>query len=146
MKRRLLVMGSLILALGLPLSSTTAMAESLTQVDVKSIQAVVKSHLEALAEDDAAQAFESATLATRVELGSPENFLQLIKDEYSPIYRSRHPIFSVPEVIGGDTIQMVRVTDETNHVWVALFRMERDVDNSWRIDGCELLETTSIST
>jgi hypothetical protein len=145
MKHRLLAIGSLILALGLPLGSASAMAETLTPVDVKKIQEVVKSHLEALAEDDAAQAFESATSATRVELGSPENFLQLIREEYTPIYRSRHPIFSAPEVIAGDTIQVVRITDETNHVWVALFRMERDADRSWKIDGCELLETTSIS-
>jgi hypothetical protein len=145
MKRQFLAAASLIMALALPLSSSNALAEPLTPVDVQAIQTVVKSHLEALAEDDAARAFSSATSATRSQLGSPENFLQLIKDEYAPIYRSRHPIFSAPEVIGDQTIQMVRITDASNHVWVALFRMEREEDESWKIAGCELLETTSVS-
>lgn len=144
MKRRLLAIGSLLFAFGLPLG-TAAAAAPLNAIDVRSIQAVVRSHIDALTQDDAEQVFESATSATQVEFGSAEDFLQLIKREYRPIYQSRQAIFSYPEVIDGDTIQMVNVTDDSSHVWVALFRMERDSDGSWKIDGCELLETASIA-
>jgi hypothetical protein len=145
MKRRLLAIGSLLFALGMPVSGVAA-AAPVSAVDARSIQAVVKSHITALSQDDAEQVFESATSATQVEFGSPEDFLQLIKQEYRPIYQSRHAIFASPEVIDGDTIQVVNVTDDSDHVWVALFRMERDTDGRWKIDGCQLIQTSSVAT
>lgn len=143
MKRRLIAMASLLVALGLPMGS--ALADPITPNDAKHIQAVVQNHLKALQEDDAVKAFASATSETREQLGSPENFLQLIKDEYRPIYHNRSVSISAPEIIGDQTIQVARVTDDTNRVWVALFRMERDTDNTWKIAGCELIETRSIA-
>lgn len=144
MKCRLLAIVSMVLALGLPIGSN-AFARPVGAHDAKRIQAVVKSHLKALAEDDAPRAFASATSETREQLGSPENFLNLIKEEYTPIYHNKHAIFAPAETINGQTIQMVRVTGSDNRVWVALFRMERDSDSSWKIAGCQLLETTSVS-
>ncbi|HYD78577.1 MAG TPA: DUF4864 domain-containing protein [Paucimonas sp.] len=144
MKCRLLATASLLCALGLPVSGN-ALAEPVQPLDAKHIQAVVKSHLKALAEDDAARAFAAATSETREQLGSAENFMQLIKEEYSPIYHNRHVMFAPAENIGGQTIQVARVTGADNRVWVAMFRMERDTDESWKIAGCQLLETTSIS-
>jgi hypothetical protein len=141
---RLLGFGSLLIALGLPLGSN-AFAQPVEARDAKHIQAVVKSHLKALAEDDAPRAFAAATSETREQLGSPENFLALIKEEYSPIYHNRQALFVPAEVIDGQTIQVARVTGSDNRVWVALFRMERDEDDSWKIAGCQLLETTSVS-
>jgi hypothetical protein len=141
---RLLGLGSLLIALGLPLGSS-AFAQPVEARDAKHIQAVVKSHLKALAEDDAPRAFAAATSETREQLGSPENFLALIKEEYSPIYHNRQALFAPAEVIDGQTIQVARVTGSDNRVWVALFRMERDDDDSWKIAGCQLLETTSVS-
>ena len=145
MKRRLLAIGSLLFALGMPLGGIAA-AAPVSAVDARSIQAVVKSHIAALSQDDADQVFESATSATQIEFGSPEDFLQLIKQEYRPIYQSRHAIFASPEVIDGDTIQVVNVTDDSDHVWVALFRMERDTDGRWKIDGCQRIQTSSVAT
>lgn len=144
MKCRLLAIGSLLVALGLPLGSN-AFAQPVQARDAKHIKAVVKSHLKALAEDDAARAFAAATSETREQLGSAENFLQLIKEEYSPIYHNREAMFVPAEVIDGQTIQVARVTGSDNRVWVAMFRMERDTDHSWKIAGCQLLETTSVS-
>lgn len=143
MKSRMLAMGTLLLALCLvPIAAAASPVETR---DAKSIQAVVKSHLKALAEDDAPRAFASATSEAREQLGTPENFLNLIKQEYSPIYHSRQAVFMPAELINGQTIQFVRVTGADNRIWVALFRMERDEDDSWKIAGCELVDTASVS-
>jgi hypothetical protein len=136
-------MGTLLLALCLvPIAAAASPVETR---DAKNIQAVVNSHLKALAEDDAPRAFASATSETREQLGTPENFLNLIKQEYSPIYHSRQAVFMPAELINGQTIQVVRVTGADNRIWVALFRMERDEDESWKIAGCELVDTASVS-
>ena len=105
----------------------------------------VETQLDAFAEDDAVGAFELATSDTQTKIGSPDNFLHLVKKHYNPIYRHQIVIFSSPEVIEGETIQLVRVTDRDSHVWLAIYRMQRETDGSWKIDGCQLLETTSIS-
>lgn len=117
----------------------------ISAADEKAIHAVVQSQLDAFAEDDAVSAFALATTATRVRFGNPDNFLHMVKRHYNPIYRNRLALFSDPELIDGMMIQIVRLTDRNSQVWLAVYTMQRDDDGSWKIDDCQLLETTSIS-
>ena len=121
-------------------------AEPINSADAEAIHAVVQSQLDAFAKDDAETAFELASPDTRVKFGSPYNFLQLIKLHYNPIYRHRLALFSDPEVIDGATIQVVRLTDGDNQVWLAIYRMRSDPGGAWKVDDCQLLRTTSIAT
>ena len=143
--RQMLAKASLIIALAFPWWSSAEAIDDITTADAIAIHQVVQSQLEALSNDDAASAFELATPEKRMLIGSPDNFLRLIKEEYNPIYRYQRVIFSRPEVVDGDAIQMVRVTDGYSRVWVAIFWMLEGDDGNWRIDGCQLLETTSVS-
>lgn len=143
--KRILAMAGLLVALGSPWWSSAYAIDDITTADAIAIHEVVQSQLEALSNDDAASAFELATPEKRMLIGSPDNFLRLIKEEYNPIYRYQRVIFSRPEVIDGDAVQLVRVTDGYSRVWVAVFWMQQGEDGSWKIDGCQLLETTSVS-
>lgn len=143
--KRLLAMASLLVGLAAPWWSSAAAMDAITTADAIAIHEVVQSQLDALAHDDAVRAFELATPEKRMLIGSPDNFLRLIKEQYNPIYRNRGVIFSHPEVVDGDAIQIVRVTDGDGRVWLAIFWMQQEEDSSWKIDGCQLLETTSIS-
>lgn len=145
MKRQWLATVSLLFVLANPFWNANAMAEAVNAADAKSIQAVVQSQLIALANDDADRAFALTTVSTRAIIGNADNFLQMIKEEFAPIYHNRRAIFSPAEIIEGDMLQVVRITDDENHVWVAIYRMERDEDGYWKIDDCRLLETTSTS-
>ena len=118
---------------------------ALTSDDVNAIHAAVQSQLDALAQDDAARAFDLATSEKRMQVGTPDNFLRMMKYQYTPIYRNLGVIFSMPEVLDGDPIQAVRITDGDGHVWLAIFWMQRDQDTKWKIDGCQLFETDSVS-
>lgn len=135
------------LVIGLAASSliSGAMAVEISAADEEAIHAVVQSQLDAFAEDDAVSAFALATRATRVRFGNPDNFLHMVKQHYNPIYRNRLALFSNPEVIDGMMIQIVRLTDRDSQVWLAVYKMQQDDDGSWKIDDCQLLETTSIS-
>jgi hypothetical protein len=141
--KRLLVM--LCLWVGLVAWNAARAIDGLTTADAIAIHEAVQSQLDALSNDDAASAFDLATSEKRTLIGSAENFLRLIKEEYNPIYRYQYAIFSRPEVVDGDAIQIVRVTDGYGHVWLAVFWMLQDENSSWKIDGCQLLETSSIS-
>lgn len=144
--KRLLVLTGLLFGLGAPgWTIGAAVEDGISTADAIAIQVVVQTQLNAFAEDDAVGAFELASLDTQTKIGNPDNFLHLVKKHYSPIYRHRLAMFSPPEVIEGETIQIVRVTDPDSHVWLAIYHMQREQDGSWKIDNCQLLETTSIS-
>lgn len=143
--KRLLAMAGLLFGLCAPWWSSAWAIDDITTADAIAIHEVVQTQLEALSNDDAVSAFELATPEKRMLIGSPDNFLRLIKEEYNPIYRYQRVIFSRPEVINGDAIQIVRVTDGNSRVWLAIFWMQQGDDSAWRIDGCHLLETTSVS-
>lgn len=146
MKRRLLMMmAALVVGLVTPCWITGAMAAPLSVEDTQAIQAAVQSQLDAFAEDDAVGAFALVTPATRIQFGNPDNFLHMVKTQYSPVYRHRLALFSGPEVIDGTTIQVVRLADRDGYVWLAVYRMQQETDGNWKIDGCQLLETTSVS-
>jgi hypothetical protein len=142
------LLGMVILLFELAASSIAFPAEpvrSITSEDAEAIHAVVQSQLDAFADNDANGAFELTTPTKRTLFGSAENFLRMIKEQYTPIYRPQVALFSRPQVMEGNAVQVVRVTDEERHVWIAMFWMERDDDASWKIDGCQLLQTSSIS-
>lgn len=143
--KRVLVKAGLLAALVFPWWGSAQAIDALTTADAIAINEVVQSQLEALSNDDAASAFELTTQEKRMLIGTPDNFLRLIKEEYNPIYRYQRVILSRPEVVDGDAIQLARVTDGNSRVWVAVFWMLQDDDGNWRIDGCQLLETTSVS-
>lgn len=129
----------------MPWSGTSAFAQNLSRADAQAIHDVIQSQLDAFAEDDAVKAFELAASSTQALLGNPDNFLQLIKEKYPPIYRHRIAIFQEPEIVDGSAHQVVRLTDHDNLVWVAVYRMQQEPDGKWKIEGCKLLETTSVS-
>ena len=143
--KRLLATAGLLAGLCAPWWSSAWAIDDITTADAIAIHEVVQTQLEALSNDDAVGAFALATPEKRMLIGSPDNFLRLIKEEYNPIYRYQRVIFSQPEVINGDAIQIVRVTDGNSRVWLAVFWMQQGEDSAWRIDGCQLLETTSVS-
>lgn len=143
--KRFLAMASLLAGLSASLWGNAEELKAITTADAIAIHEVVQSQLDALANDDAASAFELATPEKRMLIGSPDNFLRLIKEQYNPIYRHQRALFSHPEVVNGDAIQLVRVTDSESRVWLAIFWMQQEEDSSWKIDGCQLLETSSVS-
>jgi hypothetical protein len=148
MIRRLCAAALLLLGLVGPGTVQSAWAVpplEITGRDAEAIQAVVQSQLDAFAADDAVKAFELSTASTRNILGSADSFLQMIKYEYPPIYRHRRALFMPPQLLEGQALQVVRLTDRDNNVWVAIYRMKVEQDGKWRIDGCSLVETTSVS-
>jgi hypothetical protein len=143
--KRLLAIAALVLGLGGSALSSAEPLESITSADAVAIHEVVQAQLTAFANDDAAAAFELTTEEKRVLIGSADNFLRLIREQYEPIYKPLAVIYFKPEVVHGVAVQMVRVTDASSRVWVAIFWMQQDGKSQWKIDGCHLLETTSVS-
>lgn len=128
------------------LNAGAAQGNGVSKADSYAIRTTVQSQFDAFARDDADAAFALASAPTRTQFGTPEKFMTAVKTRYQAVYRHRVAFFTDAEKIAGGVVQSVRLTDADDHVWVALYRMAREADGKWRILGCELLETTSVST
>ena len=123
-----------------------AQGEGVSKADARAIQVTVQSQFDAFARDDAVAAFALASSATRAQFGTPDKFMAVVRERYQAVYRHRVAFFTDAERVAGGVVQSVRLTDAADRVWVALYRLAREADGKWRILGCELLETTSVST
>ena len=128
--------------------ATSAAARPLpvSATDMRSARAVVQAQLDAFAADDGPRAFSLATQNLRQMFGSPERFMAMVRTGYPVVYRPASVAFLIPEWLDRELIQGVHFTDEAGGLWLAIYRLQRQRDNSWRINGCELVESRASTT
>ena len=118
--------------------ATPAQVNSVSVADATAIRAVVEAQLDAFAHDDAGKAFALAAPQIQLMFGNAQTFMRMVKTGYPAVYRPASVIFLKPEVIDGDTMQLVQLSDQEGVVWIAAYRMQQQNDKQWRINGCEL--------
>ena len=126
--------------------SGAAQAQALTKAETRAVEAAVQRQFDAFARDDAVAAFAAASSATRLQFGSAERFLAIVKGQYQAVYRHRVALFAPARRIDGAVVQTVRLTDAEDRVWEAVYQLVREADEQWHIVGCQLIETKSVST
>jgi hypothetical protein len=145
MKHRFFIVRTIFIALVFSLGCAHSKAQESDGKAVQAVTLVVQSQLLAFADDDAETAFSLATKSTQKLAGTPNDFLKVIKQRFTPIYRHRNALFSEPEIIEGHALQVVQLIDHDNLVWIAIYEVEREADGAWKIDGCQLFETNTMS-
>lgn len=145
MLSRLLSLYAALLALTCSLAAVPAAGQESDRSAAQEVRLVVQLQLDAFSEDDAEKAFSLATEATQTLAGTPGKFLHVIKQQFKPIYRHRDALFSEPEIIGPHALQVVQLTDHDNLVWIAIYQVELERDGAWKVDGCQLFETSDMS-
>ncbi|MBG9387792.1 DUF4864 domain-containing protein [Caenimonas aquaedulcis] len=121
-------------------SALKAHAETLAENDAQQVQRIVVAQFEAFAQDDADRAFETATPAVQAAIGNSGHFLALVRGAYPMVYRPVAIHLQKPELSDGSVLQLVEIRDDHDKSWLALFALERQPDNSWRIGGCVVSE------
>jgi len=103
------------------------------------IVTVITSQLDAIARKDGATAFALATPEIRAMFGTPERFMAMVLQQYTPLYRPRAITFL--DVIDSPQgpIQRVLLTGAGGEQVTALYTMLRMKDGLWNIAGCVLL-------
>lgn len=138
MRQLLMKVCVLLCLLGTWESRVAFAAEHLASADAKQARAVVQAQLDALRTDDAVAAFALAKPGIREQLGTPERFMAMVRAGYPMLIRPASTSFLEPALIDGDVAQGVRITDATGAVWLAVYRLQRQPDQSWRIGACEV--------
>ncbi|MDF2463683.1 MAG: hypothetical protein K0Q43_1918 [Ramlibacter sp.] len=121
-------------------------AGALSDSEAQQVQRIIAAQLAAFAQDDAEGAFETATPAVQQAMGTSTRFLALVRGAYPMVYRPRSVTFHKPEQDDDEVLQLVEITDRNSKSWLALFKLERQPDASWRISGCAVSENRWLST
>lgn len=127
-------------------TSAAAQSTPVSATDMRSARAVVQAQLDAFAADDGPRAFSLATQNLRQMFGNADRFMAMVRAGYPVVYRPASVAFLVPEWLDRELIQGVHFTDEEGGLWLAIYRLQRQRDNSWRINGCELVESRARTT
>ena len=139
MARLLGTLCALLLALApLLAAAQSAVSPRVSPTDARAVREVIEAQIDAFRKDDAARAFSLAAPGIRETFGSPENFMEMVRNGYAVVYRPKSVVFEAPAVIDGELVQPVRMTDAEGRGWLALYPMQRQPDGTWRTNGCQL--------
>ena len=116
----------------------TALA-AVSAKDAREVQLVVRAQLDAFASDDAERAFALAAPSIQQMFGTPDQFMQMVRTGYAVVYRPASVTFLTPKPADKVIVQPVHMTDGRGGSWLAMYRVQKQKDKSWRIAGCVLV-------
>jgi hypothetical protein len=108
--------------------------------DIADAQAAIGSQAEAFGRDDAVAAYGYAAPAIQGMFGTPDIFLNMVRNGYAPVYRHKSFEFGEAQVSDGIIAQKVHIVDADGVPWEALYTLQRQPDGSLKITGCSLLK------
>ena len=123
-----------------------AKAKSLTAADRAQIQRVINLQIKAFERSDDAVAFSYSTPETRKYFGSARDFMEMVRADYAVLYNNASRKFLDAAIVDGQVIQPLQIVSRAGETLVALYAVERQPNNEWRIAGCELAPSTLQST
>ena len=132
MPLRFLALLGALLALALPAEA------QVSEPDRSAIRDVIERQIEAFRRDDGEAAFGYASPAIQGMFGSPDTFMDMVRQGYRPVYRPRAVEFREIVTLQGMPTQKVHVIGPDGRPVTALYPMSRQADGSWRIEGCIL--------
>lgn len=116
----------------------TAIAPS--EADTTSIRRIIDEQIDAFQRDDPIGAWAHLSPGLRAQFGTPERFLQLVRDHYQPVYRPRSYRHGALRPVDGGWGQLLHVVGPDGRRVEALYLLQQQPDGSWRTHGCLLLE------
>jgi hypothetical protein len=129
-----LVFAAVLLGGGVAAGLPQALTHS--SVSPQVLQQVVERQLQALEHQNAGEAFALADAEMRTQFGTPEAFLETVREQYPMLMQPASVLFLKPETDGSIAMQKVRLTDQGGSAWSLTYLLNRQKDNQWRISGC----------
>ena len=117
-----------------------AHAAPFTAGDEKAVRTVIEAQISAFAKDDAIKAFSYAAPNVREAIGTADAFLTMVRKSYPVVYRPTSVTFLKAEGKDDDVVQRVQMLDTSGKSYLAVYSLQRQKGNVWRISGCAVVE------
>ena len=130
-----------LVALTLLLGAVTAFSTARGADADPQARALIQRQLDAFANDDAAGAYALASPGIRSIFTDSATFMEMVRTQYAPVYRHRSAQFGAFLLDGDEASQVLTIVDDNNEVWTAIYKLARQPDGSWLINGCLLIKS-----
>ncbi|MBP1846180.1 hypothetical protein J2046_004454 [Rhizobium petrolearium] len=123
------------------LSFTAAKAED----PVAEAQAVISGQIAALMRNDAERAYSFASPGIRSLYPDKNQFLDMVRKNYEPVYQAGNYAFGRSKLIGGGemVLQEVMIGAREGKDWTAIYQMRLMDDGSYKVDGVRMMRNTA---
>jgi hypothetical protein len=127
-------------------SVVLAQPADIGEADRRAIRQTIEAQLDAFRREDGPAAYSYASPEIQRQFQTPEMFMHMVRQGYPQVYRSREVDFRELVAARDAATQAVLLVGPDGDTAMALYRMQRQIDGSWRIDGCALLKSGEAAT
>ena len=117
-----------------------ALADGPSSADREAIHGLISSQIDAFRKDDGVAAFSYASPTIKGLFQTPDNFMQMVRQGYPPVYRPQSVTFGDMADTPAGPLQQVFLTGPDGKGYVALYSLQRQPDGSWLINGCSIVD------
>ncbi|RWM10104.1 MAG: DUF4864 domain-containing protein [Mesorhizobium sp.] len=115
--------------------------------EIKAAQTVIDSQLKAFLADDDATAYSFAAPNVKRVFPTVDTFMNMVTNGYAPVRKPQTYSFGKVEQTGpASIIQQVLIVGPDGKDYEAIYTLEQQPDGSFKITGCSLRASTSVST
>jgi hypothetical protein len=117
------------------------------EAEVKAAQTVIDGQLKAFIANDGTAAYSFAAPNVKRIFPTVDTFMNMVTNGYPPVRRPQTYSFGkVQEISPTSIIQQVLIVGPDGRDYEAVYTLEQQPDGTFRITGCSLRASTSLST
>jgi len=114
--------------------------------EIKAAQTVIDSQLKAFLANDGATAYSFAAPNVKQVFPTVDTFMNMVTNGYAPVRKPRSYSFGKVEQTGPTSIvQQVLIVGPDGKDYEAVYTLEQQPDGTFKITGCSLRASTSVS-
>ncbi len=107
-------------------------------------RAIIQRQLDAFKQNDADSAFALASPGLRETYANPHNFMESVRSGETPFFTRRMIEYHDFVAAGDVAAQSVVLVDDDSYVWTVVYKLSRQPDGSWLIDGVVLVKSDAL--
>ena len=115
--------------------------------EIKAAQSAIDGQLKAFIANDGAAAYSFAAPNVKQIFPTVDTFMNMVTNGYAPVRKPQSYSFGKVEQTGpGSIVQQVLIVGPDGKDYEAVYTIQQQPDGSFKITGCSLRASTSVST
>lgn len=102
------------------------------------IQTVIEAQLNAFSLGDAEAAFNAVSFEVKTIYKTANSFMNMVLNNYTPLFFAKKWRFDQLFLVSEGSVQVLYVNDPMGNDWVALYKMVKGQNGSWKIDNVSM--------